>query len=189
MALVFVGCSDSQSISTDPQSQDTFADALLSFPIPEGGTVQRAAENSYLVFFGEEMYYLMHRGAAEPDDFGRQRAEASRTETTANQGKPVDDGQSVVTVGEISEVTRHEINSDPVYLFSHAATAETEGESGIGYNTIGFGSVDGVAIWFQHTSARNDDHPRSVLGFLETVTFKQGEQDTAEQPAPNVESE
>lgn len=132
---------------------------------------------------------MMYRGASEPEDFGKQRTEASRTETTAKQGKPVDDGETVVTVGEISEVTRHEIDGEPVYLFTHSAIAESEGESGTGYNTIGFGSVDGVAIWFQHTSATKDDHPGSILGFLESVTFRQGEEDAAEQPAATVESE
>ncbi len=188
MALAIVGCSESQSVATDSQSPGTFADGLISFPIPEGGTVQPAAENSYLIFFGEEMYYVMYRGAEEPEDFGRQRTQVSWKEITAKKDKPVDDGESVVTVGEISEVTRHVVDGDPVYLFTHSATAESEGESGTGYNTIGFGSVDGVSIWFQHTSARKDDHPGSVLGFLETVTFKQGEQGADDQLPARPES-
>jgi hypothetical protein len=174
--LTLIGCSESKPVSTAPQTSNTFADNLIAFPIPDGGSVQRAAENSYLVFFGEEMYYLMLRGAAEPEDFGRQRTEAARTETIAKQGKPINDGESVITVGEVSEVARHKIADDPVYLFTHSAAAKSKGENGIGYNTIGFGSVDGVAIWFQHTSASKDEHPGSVLGFLEGVTFKQGEQ-------------
>jgi hypothetical protein len=108
---------------------------------------------------------------------GRERTEMTRAEIEQHVGKPVRDEGAIITVGDVSEVTRHEIDGEAVYLFTHSATAvsEKEEESGTGYNTIGFGSVGRSSIWFQHTSTTRDDHPASILAFLKTVTFKESE--------------
>lgn len=167
----------SKTISAESKSPDLYSDARISFPVPEGGKVQRVERNTYLVFVGESFHYLMLRGEAEPEEMGRERTEMTRAEIEQHVGKPVRDEGAIITVGDVSEVTRHEIDGEAVYLFTHSATAvsEKEEESGTGYNTIGFGSVGRSSIWFQHTSTTRDDHPASILAFLKTVTFKESE--------------
>ncbi len=172
LAALIGGCSDSVVDQPSDAGTSLFSDELISFPIPEGGSVKPAAESSYLVFFDEEMFYLMLRGEAEPEDFGRQRTEAARADAQSKSGKPIDDGESVVAITDISETTRHEVDGDPVYLFIHSANAESKEENWTGYNTVGFGSLNGNAIWFQHTSGNQAEHPSSILSFLESVTFQ-----------------
>jgi hypothetical protein len=150
----------------------SFSDNILSFPLPEGGTVNSVPqEQTYLVTFGTDIIFFRLRGVAEPDDFGRQRADASRKETLAAKGIPQKVDESTVTVREVFDVTKHLVGNDAVYLFSFKADSAERGETTTEYCTIGFGTVQGHAVWFQQTGPAQQDQPKMILDFLHSVTF------------------
>ena len=169
-----------------------YSDARITFHVPKESTVKHIPEEqTYLVILKKtELLYLRMRGAGEPETYAKQRTEFSRAATLAALGKTIKDGDDVLTVKEVSEVKKHAVDKDIVYLFTFFADATTEGESGGAYTTLGFGTIQGQSLWFQHTGSAKGDHPQAVVRFLETIKWQnnhaqspQGEQPGTGQPA------
>jgi hypothetical protein len=183
---------DSEPGSDATKKPKIFKDEHVSFPIPDGATVKPIpTENTYLVFCGEEMWYLRLRGKSEPEDFGRQRTEVARKETLKRMGVPMKDGDSTTTITAITEARRHMAAKSPVYLFTFTGRSVSKAETGDAHCTIGFGSIGKHAVWFQYTSRELRPHPSKALSFLESVSFSDGAQPGTGQPAtrPVVEPE
>ncbi len=150
---------------------ENYSDDTISFSFPKGFSVKKL-ENAYFVFQGEDNYMLNIRGEAEPEDYARQRAEASYKDILADVGTPSQRGDQTETPREVTKVSRYLVHKTPVYIFKSTLDVTVGDSTKTGYISMGFGSFDRYSIWFHHISEKADDDPKALLSFLESVLIK-----------------
>lgn len=116
----------------------------LTFQVPAEARVDQVSPDVWDIYFASgAVLQIRDRGAAEPDEYARQRATITKTTLEEDMNNPKgEDG----TIDEVGGVTEELVAGGAFFMVASRKTLP----SGKLWSTIGFGSTAGHSILFEY---------------------------------------